>query len=103
MCVHVDVHLQSVCVCVFVEEASLPTVKDSSWDTHLIEMNRFLDSGIRRRRKVECGVAAGGLICHHTHTHKTHTHRDWLSGSLIHLSTIGTTRQQANPKTEAKR
>lgn len=49
-------------VCVFVEEASLPAIKDSCWDTHLIEMNIFLDSGYMRRGVGESGVAAGGLL-----------------------------------------
>lgn len=64
MCVFVD-----ACVCVFVEESSLPAVKDSSWDTHLIEMNRFLHSGSREEGIGECGVAAGGLIAHMQNTH----------------------------------
>lgn len=67
-------------VCMFVKEASLSAIKDSCRDTHLIEMNRFLDSGYRRRGAGECGVEAGGLVFHHTRVHKTCTRMlaQWL-------------------------
>ena len=74
-------------------------------EPHLIEMNRFLDSGCRRRGagSVEWQPEDSSFIAY-TFARHTHTHGCWISGSLMHLNTSGYTRQQAKQnKTKQKK
>ncbi len=74
-----------VCVCVHSSRRRpLSAIKDSYRDTHLIEMNRFLDRRYRRRAVGSMEWQPEDFYSVHIPKTHTHTHTHTHAGSVAH-------------------